>query len=521
MSRTQALRRTRLAWWALVFAGAAIAAAALVVTPAEAAPAITAAQQATSAPSARTDAPQALAIIVQDQVALRAAPRDAATQQATLWQGDLLEVRGERFDFLQVWDHRRERGGYVRAGQVRRVSLAPADAPQLLAVLRFLRDTSGSEALGIAYAAAYLKAAPAQAIDAEAFDALGMMAERLARRASSRQAKANDPVLAAHLEGLAAYGVTITSFERDDRMQLCYDGDAFLRVLALKPSPEQRARATLALTRHDCIDPTLPPLQRYRLDSERAQLLEQVDLSALPEHLKNRIRLRRAGIWAAVAYDRSRQADAAGAAQAADRAMQALAGVNKAELSDDDSYAYSEAAVRANASRWAVDQPLPGKPKLAVALSPGQPGETCIALTDERHDAAHPLARRCTYASVWPASARASADGSALALAVQPLAAWRELWVFHRTGNDWVVDVLPPAASDSQLGVIEFAGWVPGGERLLVAREAKVDGRIKRSFEVLKLATLETEKQADKPESLSLFYRWQEAAWKRQSPILR
>src|SRR5439155_27114852 len=130
------------------------------------------------------------AIVTQDQAALRAAPRDAAAQQAVLWQGDALEVRGERLGYLQVYDHRRERAGYVLAAQLRRVSPAPEDAPALLAVLRFVRDTPGAEALGIAYAAAYLKAAPAGTITAEPFDALASMAERLAGRASVRQADA-------------------------------------------------------------------------------------------------------------------------------------------------------------------------------------------------------------------------------------------------------------------------------------------------------------------------------------------
>ncbi|MBV8633105.1 MAG: hypothetical protein JO002_01320, partial [Burkholderiaceae bacterium] len=56
-----------------------------------------------------------VAIVTQDSAALRAAPRDSAQQQAVLWQGDTLEVRGERMGYLQVYDHRRERGGYILA----------------------------------------------------------------------------------------------------------------------------------------------------------------------------------------------------------------------------------------------------------------------------------------------------------------------------------------------------------------------------------------------------------------------
>ena len=120
------------------------------------------------------------AIVTQDNTALRAAPRDSAATQAVLWQGDALEVRGQRADYLQVYDHRRERAGYVRATQVRTTNLKAEDAPELLAVLRFVRELRGSEALGLAYSAAYLKAAPAGTATAEAFDAMGQMAERLA-----------------------------------------------------------------------------------------------------------------------------------------------------------------------------------------------------------------------------------------------------------------------------------------------------------------------------------------------------
>src|SRR3954463_8192130 len=80
------------------------------------------------------------AIVATDHAVLRASPRDSAPQQAQLWQGEVLEVRGERLDYLQVWDHARERGGFVKATQVRRSALTEAQAPELLAVLRFLRE---------------------------------------------------------------------------------------------------------------------------------------------------------------------------------------------------------------------------------------------------------------------------------------------------------------------------------------------------------------------------------------------
>lgn len=463
-----------------------------------------------------------LAIVVQDQAQLRAAPRDSAQQQALLWQGDAVEIRGERMDYVQVYDHRRERGGYIRASQVRKLPATTADARDLLAVVRFLRDTPGAEALGIGYAAAFLKAAPVEQIDAEAFDALGTMAERLARRASARQGKANDAALAAHLEVAASYGVTLKGFERDGRMQLCYDGEAFRRVLALQSSGEQRARAALALTKQECIDPATPPVERSALDTWRADVLERADTASLPGHLKNRVRMRRAGVWAGIAYQRARRGEAGQAA--ANRALEELAGVNKLELTEDDAAAYAEAALRVGASRWAAEpQTAPGA-GLAVLTRPGQPGETCVSLVDGKHDGAAPLLQKCTYGVVWTASASANAQGTALTLAVQPLENWREMWVFRKAGQangGWRVDVLTPNATAPELGYLEFAGWVPGAAKLLAARESKVDGRFKRSFEVLDLATLEAEKEKEQGGASKLFRKWQDAGWKRGTVSLR
>ena len=474
--------------------------------------------------TARAD-PAAMAIVVQDQAALRAAPKDSAQQQAVLWQGDALEVRGRRLDFLQVYDHRRERAGFVRAAQVRVLSTRAEDAADLLAVVRFLRDSSGSEALGIGYAAAYLKAAPANAIDAEPFDALGTMADRLARRASTNKNKANDAAIAAHLEVVAGYGVALRSFEQNGRMQLCYDGDAFRRVLAMKSSDEQKARAALALTRPECIDPLATPVDRANVDKWRADVLDRVPRASLPEYLKNRVRLRTAGVWASIAFARTRCGESA--AEAANLAIQELAGVNKIELADDDLGAFNDAATHVGAVRWAAE-PMPTTlpAGIAVVTAPGQPGQTCIRLLDRKHDLAKPLLQRCTFGTVWTNSARANPQGTALVLAVQPLDGWRELWLFHAGADGWRIDIVPPAddAPDSSglnPGYIEFAGWVPGTNKLLAAREARAGGKFLHSFEVLDGSTLAVLKRADKPDSLSLFYRWQDPAWKRQTVSLR
>jgi hypothetical protein len=455
----------------------------------------------------------AYAIVTQDASALRAAPSENAAQQAQLWSGELVEVRGRRLEHLQVWDHRLERGGYVRATQVRMVDLTEDNAAALLAVVRFLRDTPGAESLGIAYVAAYLKAAPAAAIGPEPLDALGTMAERLARRASRPQGGA---ALSGQLDVAANYGVRFTSYEREGVMHLCYEGDAFWRVLTMASSPEQRARAALALTRHDCIDPALPPAERPALDRGRAELLERVDVDGLTGPLKNRMKLRRAGVWSAIAFDRMRHGgDAVAAGQ---RALAELAAIDRNELTDEDQAEYADAAMRVGASRWAAEPAIAAPGRLTLHAEAGEPGQTCVTLSDGKAA----LARRCSFGAIYMASAKARADGQALAVAVQPLATWRELWVFRRVAGIWTVDVLPPAAADSGVGYVEFAGFVPNTNRMLVAREARGEnGRAKRSFEVVPLETLAAEKQAGSPTQLAAFTKWQDPAWKRVTVSLR
>jgi hypothetical protein len=467
------------------------------------------------------------AIVVRDQAALRAAPRASGQQQALLWQGEMVEVRGERMDYLQVYDHRRERGGFVHASLVRRVTLAADEAPELLAIVRFLRDTTGAEALGLGFAMAYIQAAPAEALrgDAgvEALDALGTFADRLAHRASSgsAQTRASEAALSAHLDVAARYGVDFTSHERAGRIQLCYDGDAFRRVLAMRSSSVQRAHAALALTRHECVDPALAPLEHRRLDELRAEVLDRTDAAALPAYLRNRVVMRRASVWASLAYQRARKGE--GADAAATRAIVELATVNKSELTDGDLPEYNDAAMRVSASRWAA-MPAPalrsGR-RVRVLTEAGEPGETCVLLVDGANDAKQPLARRCTYGIVWAGSATVNREGNALALAVQPLDSWREIWVFRKQPDGWTVSVLPPAATMPGIGYVEFAGWVPGGRQMLIAREARGEGKYRRNFEVMKLDTLAIARQAGNPDAIDLFQRWQDPSWKEQTLSLR
>jgi hypothetical protein len=461
-----------------------------------------------------------LGIVIQNQVPLRAAPRDSAPQQSVLWQGEVLELRGEKGDYLNVYDHRLERGGYVRASQVRAAPLSPESAPELLSVMRFLRDTPGSEALGISYAAAYLRAVPAADLTAEPLDALGVMADRLAQRASTQQTTSAAATIAAHLDVVSQQGIGMRSIDAAGHVQICYDGDMFRRVLAMASADgAAQARAALGLTRHECVDPNLGPTARYELDLWRADVLDRVSTTGLTAALKNRLHMRRAGVLSAMVFWQSRHGE--NTQPTAERALEELAAVNKSELNDDDQSAFTDAAVRVGASRLAA-LPATGRGgSLIVRTAPGAAGETCVMLFDARHDGGEALVRRCTFGTVWTGSAMGNADGTALTLSVQPLATWRELWVFRQKTNGWGVDVLPPSADEPELGYVESAGWVPGSRQLLVVREFRTASGFRRRFEFVNLDMLLIETWASTPDLLRSFRRWQDPVWRSTTVALR
>jgi hypothetical protein len=472
-----------------------------------------------------------LAIVMRDQTALRSAPRDSAKPGALLYQGEALEVRGERLDYLQVWDHRLERGGFVSANQVKRVKADASGAPELLAVIRFLRDTPGSESLGIAFAAAYIQAAPAEVLrgpdGAEALDALGTFSERLARGAIAgpNTTKAMQAAQTAHLEIAMNYGVVFATYERDDRMVVCYEGDAFRHVLASQQAPvELRARSVLALTRLECAPGSLQPVEKREADEVRAVLLDRVDVAKLPPYLRNRVLMRRAAVWNSLAFQSARRGESP-QPQAA-RALEELSRVTKEDLTDEDQRVYADAATRVNATRWAAlvapQRPQPkGGERARIATLAGEPGETCVLLVDSKHDGKNPLAKRCTYGMVWEESATLNREGNALAVAVQHTESWREVWIFRRTSGTWSVRALPPAAATPGVGYAEFAGWVPGGNQMLVAREAFADGKYRRTFALMRIDSLTAVGEAPDPAQLPAFQRWQDPAWKQASLSLR
>jgi hypothetical protein len=465
-------------------------------------------------------------IVTQDNTALRAASKESSPQHAQLVQGELLEIRAERLDYVQVYDHRRERAGFVRTSQLRRTALTPDEAPEMLTLVKFMRDMPGSESLGIAYAAAYLKAAPASAVQGAdgitALDALGTMAERLARRASpSTPVSKNAEALTANqLEAISRYGVQFKSYENEGRMQVCYEGDAFRRVLSGKASSEQKVRAALALTRNDCIDPSMRAGERVQYDQWRAEVLERADAQGLPAYMSNRLHMRRASVYSALAFHASRHEQMLDAQKLAIRALDELARVNKLELPEDDQGMHNDAVMRVNASRWAA-VPMPtAEPKgLRFTMQRSETGQQCVHLVEGAGQKI--LAKRCTHGVVWLASGSINREQSAASIAVQPLEGWRELWLARKSSGEWSIDVLPPAPVTPETGYAEFAGWVPGGKQMLIAREARGEGKYRRSFEVMNLDSLSPERQNPDVSQLGAFSRWPDAQWKRLSVSVR
>jgi hypothetical protein len=500
-----------------------------------------------------------LLLVLHDGTALLASPRPPATGDASvlvsMWRGDVLEWRGTAAGgLLQVWDPHRERGGFVRPAQVHRID--HLDAAALAVLLRFVQEQPGHEATTLTLAAALLHALPAAAVQgpegAAALDALGTAAERLADRASSGTPPraADQAALQGHLAVAQRLGVKLVQRAGEEQVQVCYDGDAHRRVLSLPAaSPTQRARAALALTRSECLPQEALPRQREAVDAWRADVLDRVGPGEPPSPWHDRLAIRRATVWASLAWSHARRDDTAGAAEAADRALGELGRVDRQALDEAEERRFHDAALHVNAVRWAVvpaptSAGSPGAERSSSAAGPGRSatlplagglltlqvtprddGQTCVALQDRRRPVGEPLAQRCTWGRVWTASASANREGNAVALAVQPTDGWRELWVLHRAGaapgSAWTLQVLPPAPAGPGLGYAEWAGWVPGGRQLLVAREAHAEGRRWRRFEVVDLATLVPERTAFDPQALGPFQRWSDPQWKARSLALR
>ncbi len=457
------------------------------------------------------------ALVLQDQAALRAAPRDSAPLLTPLWRGEALELRGAKGDWLQVWDHHRERGGFVRAAQVLALPEGAGALYELSAQLRLVRQQPGAEALGLGLAATLIERAPAAWLastqGADVLEAMVLMQDRLAERVNSATGSAQTAA-AAHAAVAARYGHGLqTVAQSDGGQRLCPNLEPARLLRGLPDAQDaQKLRAALQLTRADCISADLPALALPALHAQRAQWLEGIPLQDLPAVLRNRLLLRRVSVQSSLAFAQ-RNADAQSPAAAA---MAAWTQLIPAELTDDDSAALRDAAIRLAPLRWALQKPSRSQTAgdFELQLRAGEPGQSCLHVARK----GQPLLQRCSHGWVLLASARASADGRYLSLQVQPLDGWTELW---RLGADGTVQVLPPSSQGLGLGIAEFAGWAGG--QLLVAREALVDGKaLNRRFEVYGDELLQAPlRWSDEAQRLAAFQRSADVAWRANSPLLR
>jgi hypothetical protein len=475
-----------------------------------------------------------VALVVQDKTPLRAASHDASPPQTTLTAGDWLEVRGEGQGYVQVYDHRRERAGYVRPEAIRAYPVDETSAPKLAAIVEYLRDAPGQESLGIGYAALFLRAAPAVTVTADVFDAIGTMAERLGRRASTSAAHDTDAALA-QVEAAETYGVHFERFERDGQTRICYDGEAFRRVLAMGATGPARVRAALGLTDPSCTNPAAGTTAALATVEWRADVLGAVDAAALAPSVSDRERarlhLRGAAVRSELAYFAARSGDFGLAKQASDAARRDLALVDRSVLADEDRPAYEEAAMHAAAVRWAGETAAPAAASaFAIDVVPGEPGQTCVRVS-RRGSTPAKVFDHCTYALVWPSSVRIAPHDAAVTLVTQPLPGWDELLVLHPAADGWSADTIAPASVDPELGYVELAGFSPDGTHLAVVREARVTGplgsphtvaaRTDRSFQVLAAADQRIEKSSATLSGASTFKKWETADWKRGTLSLR
>ena len=455
------------------------------------------------------------AVVVSDHVALRASADRTAAQQAVLWKGDWLEVRGQKKGWLKVYDHRHDRAGWIAAKNVKQVELEEASAPAVRSIVEFLRDTPGQESLGIAYAAIYLKVAPKAAIDAAMMLTHGSMADRLARRAS---ASGGDATAAEQLEVARSWGIVLDSVEQPDGARISLRRRGVPRRPRARPRGERcgdrGARADRAGLRAD--DARRERARRARRGRARAARARRSD-DRVHGPMGNELRVRRAEIAAQLAWARGAQGRPRGGGEARRRRGLGFARVDKAELAEDDEAAYASSAIAVAASRWAA-MPAAAIPGLALTLTPGEPGETCVSVKTPK-GAESPA--KCTHGQVWDASLRANKDRSAAVLAIEPLPGWLELWMFRRGADGgWMVDVLAPSTDGPDLGYVELAGWSPDGGHALIVREARADGAVKKSYETITLATLAVD-HASSTLAGSGAKQWANADWRGRTLALR
>ena len=369
----------------------------------------------------------------------------------------------------------------------------------------------------------------------------------------------SDAILAGQVGVAESYGVVFRRVDEGERTAVCYDGDAFGRVLSLQTADvELRAAAALALSNRGCAEPSASPAVRRAVNDARLALLAEADparadfarLSRLTAH---RLRLRRSEALADRAHDEAVQGNGERATGAATEALRLLALVDRRELAPEDRSAYEDANIRAAAVRWLAEtsEPAPRRSSVHVDVVAGRPGETCVRVAagaspttgqavatraipngaGAAAGAAVPLAERCTFGVVFPTSLRIAPGGRTVAIVAAPVAGWSELWLFRAGGGGeaWRASVVPPSTGQPgrDVGFAEPAGFSPDGARVLVARAFHVrkgggDGdTLSRRFEVLAPGAETVERWAASADKLGAFQRWASPAWRKTTLAVR
>ena len=321
--------------------------------------------------------------MVQDQAA-RAQPRvTVPSSRPACGRAKCSKCGGERLDYLQVWDHKRERGGFIRA---------PSDAPRGpdRGQPKAQRCWPSCALCKTRRAPSMLGIGPHRRLPSKPHPPrlyVGMEGAQALMRAGHLCRPAGPPRLVAvpgkvrrchrrHLDGPMANGACALP---PTRLKAACRSATRARPAACWPCPwlmpSSASRAA-------------PGVDPPRVHQPRPVAHERAKVTT-PQADVERGRVQSAGLPAQPRANAPRQ-------RAASRRLQQ--GVSKTErlMKTTGRFTTTPLAV----VRWAA---LPQRPYLPAPVphrpEPGAPGETCVLLVDAQHSAKAP--RCCTYGVVW------------------------------------------------------------------------------------------------------------------------
>ncbi len=480
-----------------------------------------------------------VALVVQDQAPLRAAAHENAPRQTMLTAGDWLEVRGEQLGFLQVYDHRRERPGYVRTATVRSYGRRRDRGAEARGARRVPARRAGR---GVARhrlrralpagGAGRRRSAPRSSTRS------GRWRSGSASGASARVARAGDGSLAAQLEVAESYGVHFVSFERKRRDAA--SATTARRSAACSRSAGRGRRGSAprsGLTDRRCVGP--------RARHDRGSGAREVAVGGAgrrgPREARSggsRVRTRAPAPPSLHRPVRPRCPRGAGR-----RPPRRAAGVR-----DGQARARARGPVRPRRRR--PPHVRRGRAPIRVRPLGGRAPPRAVSICHGRRrdwPPAHPARRACVSGLarlrrpprsstartgvVWPSSVRVAPHDAAVVMAVELLPGWSELLVLHATPSGWTADTITPAALDPDIGYVELAGFSPDGSHLLVVREARASGPlgaphtlapwIRHVYDVVGTADLHVEKEVSSLREVPASRRWETAEWRKRTLALR